>query len=134
MLDRITDMRVEAATLRGESRQLRLEETRALRKARKLLSQDRLTNDNTGPRVGLAYLRHQNIYVERMAVRRESRLHHLARMLLKEKDYFVVGATTYHRVNAQELFDRVWQWDPSISFEYVCIWLGQTTADYEETV
>ncbi len=60
-----------------------------------------------------------------MATRHEARLHHLTRMLLKGKLYREVEATTYHRVDPEELFHRAWQWDPTIEYGFVETWLEQ---------
>jgi hypothetical protein len=146
MLERKVDMRVEAATLAAEVRQLKIEERRALGTARRILflKTDEQT-DNRGrkytkrvrtqdpERVAksrLAYHKHRNIYLERMACRREARLHHLARMLLKGVDYHRVEAVTYEKVDAEELYERVWQWDPSITEDYVVEWLNYDTKGY----
>lgn len=140
MLERTIDMRVEAATLAAEARQLKKEERRALRSARRILFAGKEAGaDNQGntwtkrirtqdpqriAKSRLGYHRHRTIYDERMACRREARLHHLARMLLKGQDYYKVEAFTYERVNAEELYERVWQWDPSITEDYVVAWLN----------
>jgi len=118
MLPRALDMKIEAVTLAAESVQLRREGRKALRNAR-------YKAHNQQPSSGVAYHTYHSIYLERMDVRRNARLHHLARMLLKGKDYADVEAYTYERVNAEELSDRVWQWDPSVTQSYVDAWLGR---------
>lgn len=128
MLNRNVDLRVEAKTIEAEAKALKLEEGRALKRARRLLAGNRMTNTDTDARTGLAYLTHRNIYVERMNVRREARLHHLTRMMLKGKDYADIEPFTYHRVDPTELYERVWQWEPSVSLDHCVIWLGQDAA------
>ena len=124
MLDRKTDMKVEAATLAAECRQLRLEGRKALRKARKVKDKSKEQGSKvTETKVALTYSKYRNIYVERMLARKEARYHHLARMLLKGQDYHNVEPITYERVDPVELYERVWQWDPAVSYELVEEWL-----------
>jgi len=120
MLNRNVDLRVEAVTAASEIRQLKREERRALKAARRAKG----TNTN----VALSYATHRNIYLDRMNCRREARLLHLTRMLLKGCDYPMVEPTTHERVSAEELANRVWQWEPSIPEDFIVSWLN-----YEET-
>ena len=125
MLDRKTDMKVEAATLAAECRQLRLEGKRALKKARKVKSKQKEQGSKvTNGSVSLSYNKYRNIYLERMLARKEARYHHLARMLLKGRDYMTVEPVTYERVDAYELFEKVWQWEPAVNYELVEEWLN----------
>ncbi len=125
MLQRNTDMRVEAATLAAEARQLRIEGRRAIRNARRLKDKGQEQGSNVSDAsVCLGYLNYNNIYLERMLTRREARLHHLARMMLKGKDYCDIEPITYEQVNAVELYERVWQWEPSVTPEFCAAWLN----------
>ena len=121
MLDLTVDMRVEAATLAAEVRQLRTEHRRATKKARRY----RLKQHDGA---GVAGLKRDGIYFEMLDTKRTSRLHHLTRMMLKGKDYHVVEQLTYHRVNADALYEYAWQWWPGVTEEYVLEWLGQEAA------
>lgn len=123
MLDVTTDMRIEAAVLAAESKQLRVEGKRQLRRARHLRD-----TQASAAKTGLAYLKYNGLYQQRMEARAEARLLHLSRMMLKGKDYLTVEQTTHHRVNADDLAEYVWAWEPGITSEYVAEWLGQNDA------
>lgn len=142
-MDTITDMRVEAATLTAEARQLRIESKRTLRRARraaftlttgtddrgrKYTKRVRVQDQKREGKARLAYHNYNTIYQERMAVRREARLLHLARMLMKGVEYHTVEAFTYERVDVDELYSMVWGWCPTMTREYVAEWLGQDAA------
>jgi len=110
------DMRVEAAILTAENKQLRIEGGRVLKKARRQASKQ------DGKSV-LSYAQYHNLYVERMRCREEARYLHLARMLLKGKQYVQVEQTTHHNVNAERLYNAVWQWEPEANYDLVESWL-----------
>jgi hypothetical protein len=114
--NKTVDMRVEAAILTAENKQLRIEGRRTLRKARK-----QAAKQNSKSR--LTYAQYHNLYLERMKCRQEARYHHLARMLLKGRTYTQVESTTHHNVCAERLFDTVWQWEPEANYNLVESWL-----------
>lgn len=120
MLNTITDMRVEAASLAAEGRQLSVELKKAIKRARR--SRDLQKPAAT---TALRYNEYRNVYLEKMGCRKEARLHHLARMMLKGQDYHKVEAFTHHAVDADELYERVWNWDASIEYEFVLAWLNR---------
>jgi len=115
--DKTVDMRVEAAILRAESEQLRIEGRRSLKEAR------RLKNKQMSGKAGLSYAQYNNLYNERMQTRSESRYHHLARMLLKGRRYCEVEEKTHYKVCAERLFDHIWQWEPRVNYRLVEAWL-----------
>ena len=120
MLKRNVDLRVESVTAAAEIRQLKTEERRALKAARHIKQRNNFTNTDAA----MSYASHRSVYLERMACRREARLLHLTRMLLKGRDYRTVEAVTHSCVSVSELADRVWQWEPSVSEEFVYDWLN----------
>lgn len=115
--NKVIDMRVEAAILRAENVQLKLEGRRKLKQAR------RQASNQDSARAKLSYAAFNNLYNERMQSRSESRYHHLARMLLKGRRYIEVEQSTHERVNPERLYDTVWQWEPAVNYNLVESWL-----------
>lgn len=114
MLDIVTDMRVEAASLKAEGQQL----SRELRRAYKNYHRRVRNQDNLRP-VNCA-----RIMREKDAVRKEARMLHLSRMFVKGLDYRSVENTTKTPVNPTELADTLWQWHPSVNLKDVEVWLS----------
>lgn len=121
MLERAIDMRVEAVSLAAEAKQLKREEKKALRQARYV----KVNYGAQQTSARMAYLRHRNCYVERMALRHDARIHHLSRMYMDGKPYLMVEQSTHRPVDPEELARNIWTWDPAVDPEAVAIWLGQ---------